>query len=432
RVSTFNKDDWGSYTKSSLHERSKIDIPGVYHSDVERPYNVFTNGLDTIQNPAFKEALEDSLHFFLEECNSLQGYQVLVDTDDAFGGLCIEVLDHIADDFGTKPVFTYATTPIVLEADHPHFGQYKDKATLNTALSLERLQERSAVYIPLSLRDTIGPSASTRSSYTTHKHPHSGYKSSYGNGPDMFPVSAPLSHMDTTDNYQGSAVLATAVRNCIYPLTAASSTAGGGGQASIPAQSMSSYAHLLTGGASSAKCLALNHSLPWAMARAETKAHSNRGQQRQVREDESTSSQFRLDTAAWIRSYTPGYEGLVDDRLLREMVVVSHPDANMTNAMKDLYESHGMGLVANQNGANYCDPINSLGITKDWVHGSGRIGTLTHLAQTSGMARYGEHVREALDEVSIRGYNEYDRGGIGSDDWEEVKDYLEGFGDVYR
>jgi hypothetical protein len=44
----------------------------------------------------------------LEECDSPQGFQVLVDTDGGFGGLASGLLDSIRDNHGNKPVLTFA------------------------------------------------------------------------------------------------------------------------------------------------------------------------------------------------------------------------------------------------------------------------------------------------------------------------------------
>jgi hypothetical protein len=51
---------------------------------------------------------EGALHTFLEECDSPQGFQVLVDTDGGFGGLASGLLDSIRDNHGNKPVLTFA------------------------------------------------------------------------------------------------------------------------------------------------------------------------------------------------------------------------------------------------------------------------------------------------------------------------------------
>lgn len=51
-----------------------------------------------------KEVLEDRLHFFAEECDSLQGFHLLVDEDDGFSGLGCRLAQELTDEFGRKAI----------------------------------------------------------------------------------------------------------------------------------------------------------------------------------------------------------------------------------------------------------------------------------------------------------------------------------------
>lgn len=51
-----------------------------------------------------KERFEDRLRFFVEECDCLQGFQLLVDGDDGFGGLGCTVAQELADEYSQKGV----------------------------------------------------------------------------------------------------------------------------------------------------------------------------------------------------------------------------------------------------------------------------------------------------------------------------------------
>ena len=41
----------------------------------------------------------------------LQGFHVLADTYDGFGGFAASLLDDVADDYANKSVFTFSLTP---------------------------------------------------------------------------------------------------------------------------------------------------------------------------------------------------------------------------------------------------------------------------------------------------------------------------------
>lgn len=58
--------------------------------------------------PQLADQWESSIHSFIEECDSPQGFQVFVDTDGGFGGLAAGLLDSLRDIHGNKPVLTFA------------------------------------------------------------------------------------------------------------------------------------------------------------------------------------------------------------------------------------------------------------------------------------------------------------------------------------
>ncbi|XP_069138791.1 protein misato homolog 1-like [Argopecten irradians] len=61
--------------------------------------------------------IEDRLHFFIEECDHLQGFQVLLDTFNGFGGVGSSILQHLKDEYSSKGIFTFALTPNNLSDD---------------------------------------------------------------------------------------------------------------------------------------------------------------------------------------------------------------------------------------------------------------------------------------------------------------------------
>ena len=59
----------------------------------------------------FRQQFEDRLHFFVEECDSLQGFQLLVDTEDAFGGLGSCIVQELVEEYGQKGIFSITPSP---------------------------------------------------------------------------------------------------------------------------------------------------------------------------------------------------------------------------------------------------------------------------------------------------------------------------------
>ena len=60
----------------------------------------------------FRVQLEDQLHFFVEECDSLQGFHLLSDWLGGFGGLASCIAEDLRDEYGTKGILTFLSSPL--------------------------------------------------------------------------------------------------------------------------------------------------------------------------------------------------------------------------------------------------------------------------------------------------------------------------------
>ena len=66
----------------------------------------------------FQHALEDQLHFFVEECDHLQGFHLLADWDTGFGAVASAVAQEIRDEFGGgKGLLTVLSSPLAQPLD---------------------------------------------------------------------------------------------------------------------------------------------------------------------------------------------------------------------------------------------------------------------------------------------------------------------------
>ena len=54
----------------------------------------------------FQSQLEDRLHFFVEECDLLQGFHLLSDWTNGFGGLAGCIAQDLRDEYGSKGILT--------------------------------------------------------------------------------------------------------------------------------------------------------------------------------------------------------------------------------------------------------------------------------------------------------------------------------------
>nr|XP_013226733.1 protein misato homolog 1 [Columba livia] len=78
----------------------------------------FGQGERLLQDPACLEELEDRLHFYVEECDYLQGFQVLCDLHDGFSGVGAKVTELLYDEYSRKGILSWGLTPLAGPADH--------------------------------------------------------------------------------------------------------------------------------------------------------------------------------------------------------------------------------------------------------------------------------------------------------------------------
>ena len=48
----------------------------------------------------------------MEECDHLQGFHLLCDWTDGFGGLGSCIAEHLRDEFGAKEILTFLSSPL--------------------------------------------------------------------------------------------------------------------------------------------------------------------------------------------------------------------------------------------------------------------------------------------------------------------------------
>ena len=87
---------WSDFLKQHLHPKT-VEIIN-YEKDY---FNSFGLGVESYKKE--KDNLEDKVRFFTEECDNLQGFQLLLDTSDAFSGVASSFFeDYLLDEFYNK------------------------------------------------------------------------------------------------------------------------------------------------------------------------------------------------------------------------------------------------------------------------------------------------------------------------------------------
>lgn len=100
--------NWSDFNRIYYHPRSMNAISTHQADDVVNPFDNYTIGKDAyVENEKEMNVFDDNFRLFAEECDYLQGFQILTDIDDAFGGFTEGLIHDIRDEFAKIPVLTY-------------------------------------------------------------------------------------------------------------------------------------------------------------------------------------------------------------------------------------------------------------------------------------------------------------------------------------
>ncbi|XP_040909005.1 protein misato homolog 1 [Toxotes jaculatrix] len=143
---------WSDFLRIHLHPRTISVIHQYNHDGEAHRLEAFGQGEALLQGSVLEE-LEDKLHFFVEECDYLQGFQVLCDIADGFAGLGSKVTEMLQDSYGGRGILTWGFAPV----SHPNSSPVKDfYHLLNCTLATSHLANHSSFFCPLTLRGGLG------------------------------------------------------------------------------------------------------------------------------------------------------------------------------------------------------------------------------------------------------------------------------------
>ena len=139
---------WSDYLRTHYHPKSVHIIEEYRHNAELHPFDLFCCGNQALGNYSATCEWEDRIHFFTEECDSLQGFHVFLDTHNGFGGLGSGLLKYLEEEFPGKGILTYGFTP----ADHPDdTPQSRSTRIINSALAYDAASSHSSLFVPACL-----------------------------------------------------------------------------------------------------------------------------------------------------------------------------------------------------------------------------------------------------------------------------------------
>ncbi|XP_053189918.1 protein misato homolog 1 isoform X2 [Scomber japonicus] len=143
---------WSDFLRIHLHPRTISVIHQYNHDGEAHRLEAFGQGESLLQGSVLED-LEDRLHFFVEECDYLQGFQVLCDLADGFAGLGSKVTEMLQDSYGGRGILTWGLAPV----SYPNSTPMKDfYHLLNCTLGTVNMANHSSFFCPLTLRGGLG------------------------------------------------------------------------------------------------------------------------------------------------------------------------------------------------------------------------------------------------------------------------------------
>ncbi|XP_032700984.1 protein misato homolog 1 isoform X2 [Lontra canadensis] len=144
---------WSDFLRVHLHPRSICMIQKYNHDGEAGRLEAFGQGESILKEPRYLEELEDRLHFYVEECDFLQGFQILCDLHNGFSGVGAKATELLQDEYSGRGIITWGLLPGPYSLREPQKNIYR---LLNTAFGLVHMSAHSSLVCPLSLGRSLG------------------------------------------------------------------------------------------------------------------------------------------------------------------------------------------------------------------------------------------------------------------------------------
>ncbi|XP_045177352.2 protein misato homolog 1-like [Mercenaria mercenaria] len=143
---------WSDFLGTNFHPKSVHIVEEYKHKDELSSFDLFNSSDEVFANYESTCEWEDRIRYFTEECDNLQGFHVLLDTHDGFGGLGAGIVRYLEEEFPGKGIFTFGFTP----ADAPDdSAQVRATRIINSALAYENVSTHSSLFVPVSLASSL-------------------------------------------------------------------------------------------------------------------------------------------------------------------------------------------------------------------------------------------------------------------------------------
>ncbi|KAG1681982.1 Protein misato 1 [Nymphon striatum] len=134
---------WSDFLRVHLHPKSIYVLKDHQFNSNEESFSVFGFGKELFDCETHRDELEDRIRYFAEECDYLQGFHVLTDTQNGFSGLGSSMTQYLREEFSKSAIFAIPSIP--------HCNENTKYHALNSLLCYHHMFDSSSLFAPISL-----------------------------------------------------------------------------------------------------------------------------------------------------------------------------------------------------------------------------------------------------------------------------------------
>ncbi|GAM28431.1 hypothetical protein SAMD00019534_116070 [Acytostelium subglobosum LB1] len=146
---------WSDYLQTDYHTNSIVPLTQTNQNN-SISGKLYDDGYDLFfDNVEIVDTYQDNMRRLVEECDHLGGFQCFSDVDGIWGGVSTALLQHIEDEYTSRPIITFGCTQHSTSiADQVEASI--DERVYNVSKSIKSLAQYSSLYTPLTAQRWSG------------------------------------------------------------------------------------------------------------------------------------------------------------------------------------------------------------------------------------------------------------------------------------
>ena len=137
---------WSDFNAVYYNPHTITQLSSHQHMDEGSPFELFITGRDAYKELELRDRImEDQVRKFMEETDNAQGFQVIVNTFDGFGGLAVSLLEDLQQEYSKKARIVFGLNGDTNSNDVQQQLVYD----ANQSICLRELNSIATMYIPM-------------------------------------------------------------------------------------------------------------------------------------------------------------------------------------------------------------------------------------------------------------------------------------------